>query len=414
MRNRLVTHSHQRELLRDLSQLDLSGMEPQVASKIEELRQSVNQNPESGDAWGKLAMNLDAADLKKESIPVYQEAAALNPSDFRWPYFCAISLSQQGSEEALSWFERACKIRPDYAPLLVNYANTLFQYGRIDHAADEYQQAIQHDPKAAHAYLGLAQISFSKTDMQTARTQLQKAFEIDPSFGEAYSLLASVCRRINDSNCADQASAAARELPTKSRLSDPIYAQVGEEGESSLWHRSRGSEYMKQKNYDAAIREFRQAIAIRSDVQTHEDLAQALNAAGKLAEAVDQYQQIVRQHPTARNYFGLGLSYAKMGTYDQAEDCFRKAIEQKPDFAEAYFNLAVAYARTGRLAETIESLQQAVRVNPGYTEAHYRLALALLEAKDRKAAIEEANIVLKLNPNAGKQLQTLMNESKAE
>jgi tetratricopeptide (TPR) repeat protein len=414
MRNRLVTNPHQRELLRDLAQLDLNGMEPQVASKIQIVRQDVSNHPDSADAWGKLAMNLDAADLKKESIPVYQEAVTLNPSDFRWPYFCAMSLSEQGSDESLSWFERAQTIKPGYVPLIINYADALFQHGRTDQAAEKYQQAIQNDPKAAHAYFGLAQISFSRGDLQTARIMLQKAFGSDPSYGEAYNLLATVCRRLNDANCVEQASAAAKELPAKSHLSDPVYAQVGDEGESSLWHRARGTEYMKQRNYDAAIREFQEAIQIRSDIQTHEDLAQALSAAGKFPEAVDQYQSILREHATARNYFGLGLAYAKMGKYDQAEVFFRKAIVQKPDFAEAYFNLAVAYAKTGRLPETIENLQKAVSINPDYTEAHYRLALVYLKANDQKSALQECKIVMKLNPNAGKQLEALIEESNAE
>ena len=414
MRNRLVTNPQQKGVLAGLSQLNFSGMEPQVVSKIQKLRQDVHDNPESADAWGKLAMNLDAAGLEKETIPVYEEAATLNPNDFRWPYFSAITLSEQGSDETLSMFERAYKIKPDYVPLILKYANTLFQYGKIDQASQKYDEAIKYDPNSAHAFFGLAQISFSKGDMQTARAMSQKAFEKDPSFGEAYNLLASVCRRMSDANCVEEATAAAKVLPTKSELSDPIYAQIGAEGESSIWHRARGSEYLKQKNYDAAIREFQEAIRIRSDVQTHEDLAQALSAGGKFSEAVDQYQQIVQQHPTARNYFGLALAYAKMGSYDQAQHFFQKAIEENPDFAEAYFNLAVAYAKTGRLPETIESLQQAVRINPDYTEAHYHLALAYLQANNRKLALEEGKIVMKLNPNAGKQLETLMEESKAE
>jgi len=413
MRNHFAD-SQRKEILKNLSQLDFTGMESPVISKIQELLGGVNKHPDSSDAWGKLAMNLDAADLRKESIAAYLEAASLDPSDFRWPYFRAIALSQMGSEESILWFERAYKTKPDYVPLIVNYADALFRYGKIDQAAEKYKQAFLYDPKAAHAYFGLAQISFSQGNLQTARTQLQKAFESDPSYGEACNLLATVCRRMNDANCAGQTSAAAKDLPKKNQLIDPIYAQVGQEGESSLWHRARGAEYMKQKSYDAAIAEFQKAIQIRPDVQTQEDLAQALISAGKYSEAVNQYQSIVHDHPTARNYFGLALAYAKMGSYDRAEESFRRTIEENPDFAEAYFNLAVLFAKTGRLPETIENLRQAVRVNPDYTEAHYHLALAYLQARDRNAALGEYDIVVKLDPNAAKQLQTFIQRLKTE
>ena len=47
----------------EIDKIDLKGMEPQVAEKIERLRAEMKSNPKSAAAWGKLAMNLDAADL---------------------------------------------------------------------------------------------------------------------------------------------------------------------------------------------------------------------------------------------------------------------------------------------------------------------------------------------------------------
>jgi tetratricopeptide (TPR) repeat protein len=103
-----------------------------------------------------------------------------------------------------------------------------------------------------------------------------------------------------------------------------------------------------------------------------------------------------------------------MGSYDRAEEFFRKAIEQNPDFAEAHFNLAVVYAKTGRLPEAIKSLEQCVRANPNYTEAHYHLALAYLQAHDARAAFNEYRIVMKLNPGVGKQLESFFQQSRTE
>ena len=413
LRHTLFPDPEKQTLLISIEKIDLTGMEAQVAGKIKKVREDVKENPDSDITWGKLAMNLDVHDLEKESIPLYKEAAKLNSSDFRWPYFCAISLSQMGSGESLRWFEQAVKIKPDYVPLRVHYGDALFHAGKIDMAGAQYRQAIAQDPAAAHAFFGLAQIAFSKGDMPASRTNLQKAFEINPSFGEAYNLLASVCRRMNDTNCAQQASNAAKDLPAKTPLPDPVYSQVADEGVSSLWHRARGSEYMKQKSYDAAIQEFQKALQIRSDTQTHEDLAQALSSAGRLPEAAREYQTVTAQHPTAQNYFGLGLVYAKMGSYDQAQEYFKKAAGKKSDFAEAYFNLAVAYAKTGRLQDTMESLKQAVRIRPDYTEAHYRLALAYLAANDGKGAQQEYKILQDLDPNIARQLRALIEQNKA-
>src|SRR5262249_8180436 len=175
--------------LANLSNINFSGMEPPVVAKIQQLREGVQKHADSADAWGKLAMNLDAADLQKDAIAAYQQAAALNSSDFRWPYFCAIALSQSDPRQSVDWFERAYRTKPDYVPLIINYGDALFQQGKADQAAEKYKEAIQRDPKAAHADFGLAQIAFSKGDLQTARQYLQLAVASEPGYAEAYNLL---------------------------------------------------------------------------------------------------------------------------------------------------------------------------------------------------------------------------------
>lgn len=409
---RFFQDAQRQAALASLSDLNLSAIEPQVVSKIQKLREDVKNNPRSAAAWGKLAMNLDAHDFKKGSIPVYKEAAALDSSDFRWPYFTSIVFAKMGEQEALEWFERARKIKPDYVPMLVNYGDALFQFGKNDRAAQQYRQALDKDPKCPQALFGLARIFFAQGDMENSRKNLQKALESNPSYGEAYNLLVSVCRRMKDSECVAHASEMAARITEKTQLPDPVYAELVAEGESSIWYRFRGSNYFKKGLYDAAIAEFQTALHLRPDAQSHEDLAQALSSNGKFSEAAEHYRAAIAVHPTANNYFGLALALAKMGQYAEAEKLFRKAIELKRDFAEAYFNLAVLNAKAGRLQETLENLKQAVRINPDYIEAHYHLGQAYLAAKNLEAATQEYKILTNLDPNTAKRLQMLMQKQK--
>ena len=81
-------------------QVDLTSAETEVATKIEKLRNEVIQNPKSSEGWGKLAMNLDVHDFKQQAIVCYQHAAAMEPQNFNWPYYCAIAFSDLGSSES--------------------------------------------------------------------------------------------------------------------------------------------------------------------------------------------------------------------------------------------------------------------------------------------------------------------------
>lgn len=410
---RFLFRDKQKEaLLTSISQLDLSKSEAQVADKITKSRQEVSDHPNSAEAWGKLAMNLDAHDFKKESVPIYKEASTLDSSDVRWPYFGAMALSQMGMPECLDWFERAHKVKPDYAPLLVNYGDALFRFAKPEEALIKYQQALEQDPASSHGLVGAAQIEFSNGDAEKARAYLQKAIQANPNHREAYSLLSAVCKQLKDPGCHDQASAAIKDLPEKTPLLDPIYAAVGAEGVSSLWYRFRGSEYMKKGSFELAIQEFQQAMRIRPDTQTKEDLAKVFNAAGRFQEAKKEYQMIIAAHPTANNYFGLGLAHARTDSYIEAENYFRKAIELKPELAEAHFNLAVVFAKTGRLKETIQSLNDAIRINPKHSEAHYRLGLAYIAAKDEKGVQEQYGALEKLDQELAAKLKSQMEQNK--
>lgn len=404
---RFYQHSQNERVLSSLSQLNLNGTEPQVVTKIKNLEENVKQNPGSAAAWGKLAMNLDVHDFTNESIPIYKEAAALDPSDFRWPYFISVLLSKKGDQESIDWFERAVKIKPDYVPMLVNYGNALFQFNKNDLAAEKYRQALNYDSKCVQALFGLARIEFAQGKLDDSYKNLKQALQINPSYGEADNLLIVVCKRLKRSDCAVRVTASTSQ---KTEISDPVYAELANTGESSIWYRYRGSEYFKKRIYDKAIVEFEKALQVRQDAQTHEDLAQALSNSGRFAEAAEHYRAALNTHPTANNYFQLGLVFAKTAQYGQAEENLKKSIELKPNFSEAYFNLAVIYAKSKRLQDAMDNLKQAIHHKPDYVEAHFYLAQAYLAGGDKSSANQEYQVLTKLDPNTAQQLQELMQQ----
>lgn len=404
---RVYQDSEKRKALSSLSQLNLNGAEPQVVTKIKNLEEEVRKHPRSAAAWGKLAMNLDVHDFADEAVPIYKEAITLDPSDFRWPYFSSVLLAKKGDPQSLDWFERARNIKPDYVPMLVNYGNALFQFNKNDLAADQYKHVLSYDPKCAQAYFGLGRIEFAQGKMKDSAKNLKQALHINPAYSEASNLLMTVCNRLKSSDCV---VSVVINSPYKTELNDPVYGELAAEGESSLWYRSRGSEYFRKGIYDKAIIEFEKALQLRKDAQTHEDLGQALSRNGRYTEAAEHYRAALNTHPVAQNYFQLGLVFAKTAQYDQAEQNLKKAIDLKPDFAEAYLNLAVVYAKSRRLSEAIDNLKQAIYYKPNYVEAHFYLGQSYLATGDNKGADQEYQILTKLDPDAAKRFQALIQQ----
>ena len=58
-------------------------------------------------------------------------------------------------------------------------------------------------------------------------------------------------------------------------------------------------------------------------------------------------------------YGNKGLAYMHKGNYDKEIECYQKAIEINPDYANAYYNIGLAYYRKGWDISAADSFFQA-------------------------------------------------------
>src|SRR2546425_663473 len=103
---------------------------------------------------------------------------------------------------------------------------------------------------------------------------------------------------------------------------------------------------------------------------TQNNLGRELGRQGKLAAAIEHFQQALRLLPDdadAHNNWGVALAHsnwgrvlALQGKHAEAIEHFRQALRIKPDLAEADTNLARALAQQGKLPKTAEHSQEAL------------------------------------------------------
>ena len=70
----------------------------------------------------------------------------------------------------------------------------------------------------------------------------------------------------------------------------------------------------------------------------------------------------------------LGAVNAGLECLDQAVTSYTKALQLKPDYAEAHSNLGAALSDLGKHEEAIASFTKALQIKPDYAEAHFNLA----------------------------------------
>jgi len=131
----------------------------------------------------------------------------------------------------------------------------------------------------------------------------------------------------------------------------------------------------------------------------HYNLASALNAQGRIDEAIAEYQTAIRIQPGAVAYTSLGVAYQAKGLINEAIEQYRLALRLQPGDADAHTYLAIAYAESGALNNAIEHFRIAVQLQPDSANAQYGLGRAYLEKGRPAEAIPYLESAVRLNPD---------------
>ena len=100
-----------------------------------------------------------------------------------------------------------------------------------------------------------------------------------------------------------------------------------------------------------------------------------LHSQGNISEAAKYYQYFINQgfkhHIVFSNY---GVILRDLGRLQEAESSLRKAIELKPNYAEAYLNLGSILRDLGKLEQAETCFKKAIKLKYGLVNAHFALA----------------------------------------
>ncbi|MFH0964885.1 MAG: tetratricopeptide repeat protein [Planctomycetota bacterium] len=100
--------------------------------------------------------------------------------------------------EAMSHFEAAIVIRPDYAEAHDNLGNAYLSMGDADRAIAEHKEAIRINPRYARAHNNLGNAWVHKGEIGQAIWAYRQAIEIDPEYANAYTNLGGAYLRKGD------------------------------------------------------------------------------------------------------------------------------------------------------------------------------------------------------------------------
>ena len=383
--------------------VSVSGLDADVRSAIEKARADALAQPKSAQATGHLGMVLEAHTLDQPAVLAYQRAIRLDPKDFEWRYYLAISLRQTGRlEEALAAVNDALHTRPDDAPAGLLRAELLLKLGRFPESAAVIEPLVSQHPDSPRALYDLGRVKFAQKDFNGAADAYRRATDAFPKYGAAWFGLAETNKRLNLRDEAEKDYQFAESYKDNNPPEDdPLMVEIEKQATGIQSRLTLAKSLQDKRQFDRAVELYREVLKRYPD--NLESLVNLLYIAqfpnqSTPAEVEDLYTRARAanaKYPMVYMYHGTAL--AAQGRYDAAAAEIQKAIDLKPSDAEAHAWLADIRERQNRRAEAIDQYKLALAAQPDFRAARLELAKNLLYAGRSAEAIPVLLPALKLD-----------------
>lgn len=158
---------------------------------------------------------------------------------------------------------------------------------------------------------------------------------------------------------------------------------------------------VKQGNDQAAITQYRKALALEPDLPGAEDemahLLQNANDIKQQQEAASIYEAALRANPyDVPSYIALGDMNLIQGNLKQAQSYYQHALKIDPESAEANFGLAKTFIDGNQIKEALPLLEKSIELDPTNASARFHLAMIDRRMGNEKAAREQLQVFQKL------------------
>jgi protein O-mannosyl-transferase len=127
-------------------------------------------------------------------------------------------------------------------------------------------------------------------------------------------------------------------------------------------------------------------------------LADALNHANRVDEAVEHYQRALEWGSNSKVTNNLGIALARQGKLEEAMPYFRRAIELDPRYGGPRANLGEALSHRGQLDQAIQQYLAAIELDPSAGLWHFKVAELLAQQGNLDEAIAHFQQALQIDP----------------
>jgi predicted O-linked N-acetylglucosamine transferase (SPINDLY family) len=254
--------------------------------------------------------------------------------------------------EAINFFRKAQKIKPDNNLINFNLAKAFSESGNDLEAIKYYKIAIRLDKNHLGSCLNFANSLYELERYDEALSYYDQALKLKPNYAEAYY--------------------------------------------------NKGNIFRNLKRYDEALYNYDQALKLKPDYfEVYNNKALTLNYLKRYDEALYNYDQALKLKPDyVIAYCNKGNIFKDLKRYDEALYHYDQAIKLKPDFAEVYNNKGNIFKDLKRYDKALYHYDQAIKLKPDFEYLFgmsLHMKMFMCDWQDFNVKVE--NLLLQTNEN---------------
>ena len=260
---------------------------------------------------------------------------------------------QQGrGNEAVSLIKKALDINPNMIEAKKNLAAIYYNNGQTEKAIDIWKSVIEKAPEDFDSRLSMARAYFQLGRLEEAKQQFERLHISIPEEDYSHKQISLIF------------------IPwkewTKFNIEYRVDYESLREGKNLKKFKRRGL----QSSRLATVFLNEKAVYILREEGDIEEAVKIL----ELAHMINDTAYIVS--------YNLGQLYSNLGNVEKAEQCARKAIQQKKDFLEAYDLVGNICFKQGEYLEALEEFSRVIEISKCDAQGHYNLGCAYWALKD--------------------------------
>ena len=330
-------------------------------------KEAIHRTPKNAAGYRNLAQIYLEAGQFSDAVGVLEEAARQPDTDTRFLLLLADALGalQQLKDPSvgdlrpriLALLDRATALNPKDPAEVLRLADLLQLFGEGTKSLPLYQRLLDSDPDLPGLRERLAEVYLRTDNKDKAAEQLrilalQKPTNPLPHY--YLGVLALEAKRF------DEAVSSFNQVLILRPDNEPIYHEL------ALAHLSHNRPKEALEVLDRARKKFRASFQVEfysaiamTELKKYEDAIRHFTTAEVVAAAT------APNNLTYLFYFQSGVAYERAKRFDDAAVQFEKAVELKPDFADALNYLGYMWAERGtNLERAREWIQKAVDLEP--------------------------------------------------